>query len=113
MCLGNTTPDPKAFCPTWIERLDRIHDAMPSFASWRIDELRDLFSEYRGILDQVGSHQVLLYKCKPLLNNLPVIEGSIQKACRDRNWLPFNRASLEMGWDIEILREVLNVYAKK
>jgi hypothetical protein len=111
MCLGQSAPDPRTFCISWINRLDDIHAAIPSFATWRIDELVELFAQYRTILTQVENHQVLYRKCETLVKNLGLIEGAIEKACRDRNWLPFNRAALEMGWDIEILRDVLRIYA--
>jgi len=113
MCLEQTSPDPSVFCPTWIERLEAIHAAIPTFATWRIEELAGLFAQYNTILAQVSSHQVLLRKCDALLKNLNLIELAVEKARSDRNWLPFNRAALEMGWDIEILKDFLGAYVQR
>lgn len=110
MCPEQSTLDSKIYCRAWIERLDSIHAAIPAFATWRIDELAGLFEQYNAILQQAGSDQRIYRKCSPLVKNLDVISLSIEKASRDRNWLPFNRAALEMGWDIEILRDILSVY---
>ncbi len=110
MCLTPSSPDPKVYCQAWIERLEEIHAAIPSFATWRIEELAGLFAQYQTILTQVGNQQLLRRKCDALVKNLDLIEMAIRKARSDRNWLPFNRAALEMGWDIEILRDLLGVY---
>jgi hypothetical protein len=112
MCLEQTSPDPSVFCPTWIARLENILSSIPTFATWRIEELAGLFAQYNTILNQVSSHQVLLRKCDPLLKNRNLIGLAIEKARSDRNWLPFNRAALEMGWDIEILKDVLGIYVQ-
>ena len=111
MCIGPSAPDPNTLCRTWIDRLDSIHAAIPSFATWRIEELASLFGQYENILLQVSDDQAMYRKLTPLVKNLSLISGAIEKARSDRNWLPFNRAALEMGWDIEILRELLSVYA--
>lgn len=111
MCLEQSAPDPTLYSPVWIARLEEIHAAIPSFATWRIDELASLFAQYQTVLNHIGSNHSLSKKCDPLIKNLNLIELSIQKARSDRNWLPFNRAALEMGWDIEILRDMLGVYA--
>ncbi len=113
MCLEQSSPDPKVFCSTWIHRLEAIRAAIPTFATWRIDELAGLFEQYNAILRQVSNHQLLHRKCDPLIKNLVTIELAIEKARSDRNWLPFNRAALEMGWDIEILKDLLGAYAER
>lgn len=93
--------------------MDTIHASIPTFATWRIDELAGVFRQYQTVLGQVGLNQSLYRKCDPLIKNLVIIELAIEKARRDGNWIPFNRAALEMGWDIEILKDVLAGYVER
>ena len=100
-------PDALRSSPVVWEELRTLRDSIPLYASWRVRELEDIFRRYLVILMPLSMKDPYDRPLRVQVKNIQRIKSNIENAIATGLYVPYNRAMIEIIWDIEAVMEVL------
>lgn len=89
------------------QTLEEIRQSIPPYAPWQYDKLHAAFEQYLSILNVLRASGGLESALSALHENSPLIRTLIEDARSNGSPLAYDRAAVELTWDVETLMRML------